>query len=175
MYCVYLLEDSNGLGYIGSTCRLNVRLRQHRCKNNNARSKLLAKPFTHLVLEKFEDKDSMMVAEQFYIKLYKSLYDDKLVNKVIPLRTDQEYYDENKDKLLEYSRERYYENQHKEIERGKIFRQNNKEKTKMYYQCNKDKKKAYRKKYYEEHKQKEKEYMRDYKKKKLSEKDSQAS
>jgi len=177
MYYVYLLEDCNGLGYIGSTCRLNIRLRRHRYKSEFSNSKLLAKPFTSLVLEKFEDKDSMMVGEQFYIKLYKSLYGDKLVNKSIPLQTDKEYLFENKDKirkqqklyaiknkdkikeyLTQYCKEnrvklltgnkKYYaENKDKLLEQKKIYRDKNIEQTK-----------AYGKKYYDKNIDKIKEY-----------------
>ena len=177
MYCVYLLEDCNGLGYIGSTCRLNVRLIQHRCKNNSARSNLLAKSFTSLVLEKFEDKDSMMVGEQFYIKLYKSLYGDKLVNKSIPLQTDKEYLFENKDKIRkqqklyaiknkdkikEYLTQYCKENRVKLLTDKKKYYSENKDKLleqqKIYVEKNIEQKKAYRKKYYAENIDKIKEY-----------------
>ncbi len=143
MYCVYLLEDCNGLGYIGSTCRLNVRLIQHRCKNNSARSNLLAKSFTSLVLEKFEDKDSMMVGEQFYIKLYKSLYGDKLVNKTIPIQTLKEYRNENKDKIINQQKQYYIKNRERVIQSVQTYRDKNREKIldskKKHYYENKDK------------------------------------
>jgi predicted GIY-YIG superfamily endonuclease len=162
-YCVYLLEDCNGLGYIGSTRYLKRRLAQH---NNNTynycKSNLLAKPFNHLVLEKFDNEDSMLVGEQFYIKLYKSLYGDKLLNKAIPLQTDKEYYYKNREKLLERGRERYNENKDIVLEYHKIYRETHIDESKAYYQRNKDRKIAYRKKYYQEHKQKEREYMREY-------------
>ena len=31
-FCVYLLEDCNGFGYIGSTCNLKQRLKAHKKK-----------------------------------------------------------------------------------------------------------------------------------------------
>jgi len=142
-YCVYLLEDCNGFGYIGSTCNLHRRLIQHKCNNNSARSKLLAKPFTHLVLEEFENEDDMEVAEQFYIKLYKYLYGDKLLNITIPLRTKKEYRVDNKDKLSQINKEWYNNNKERVIERVKNYAIENKdeilEKNKKRYIKNRDK------------------------------------
>ena len=141
-YCVYLLEDCNGNGYIGSTNNLHRRLIQHKCNNNSARSNLLAKPFTHLVLEEFENDDDMEVGEQFYIKLYKSLYGDKLLNITIPLQTPQEYRDNNKEKIKQHSKEWYIENKDKVLERVKKYSIENteriKQKRKEYYIENKD-------------------------------------
>ena len=174
-YCVYLLEDCNGNGYIGSTNNLKRRLKAHQYHTHNyCKSNLLAKPFNHLVLEEFEDDDNMLVGEQFYIKLYKSLYGDKLLNKYIPLQTDQEYYYENREKLLERGRERYNENKDVVLEYQKIYRETHTDESKAYYQRNKDRKIAYRKKYYKEHKQKEKEYMKEYHRKRR-ENNSQSS
>ena len=131
-FCVYLLEDCNGFGYIGSTCNLKQRLRQHK-RNNDCMSKILTQPYSHLVLEEIEDEDNLEFAEQFYIKLYKSLYGDKLLNKVIPLRTEKEWYIENTEKIK--ANKIKYRNENRE----KI-----KQKKKEWYIDNKDKIKEYR-------------------------------
>ena len=143
-YCVYLLEDCNGNGYIGSTRYFKRRLAEHKNNTHNyCKSNLLAKPFNHLVLEEYEDEDNMLVGEQFYIKLYKSLYGDKLLNKAIPLRTKKEYNYENKDVILEYH---------------KIYRETHKDKIKLIYTKYNDGHKQYRKNYYIENIDKIKEY-----------------
>ena len=162
-YCVYILEDCNGNGYIGSTTNLKKRLISHKYhKSNNCKSKLLAQPFNHLVLEEYEDEDNMLVGEQFYIKLYKSLYGDKLLNKAIPLRTDKEYTIDNQDKI----REKYIKNRDKIIERVKKYYVENKEEIKEYginyYYENIDKIKENTKKYYYENKDKIIEYHKKY-------------
>lgn len=154
MACVYLLEDLNKFGYIGSTCNLYKRLYRHNSKNNDCKSKYLTKPFECLVLEEIDDEDNLEFAEQFYIKLYKDLYGDKLLNIAIPLRTDKEYRNDNKDKLDEAKKEYrnnnrekikeyYIENKDRVLHRCKIYRDENKSKIKtrdkIYYNKNKDK------------------------------------
>jgi predicted GIY-YIG superfamily endonuclease len=173
-FCVYLLEDCNGFGYIGSTCNLKRRLINHRSSYNRCESKILAKPYTHLVLEEYEDKDNLEFAEQFYIKLYKSLYGDKLLNKLIPLRTDKEYRIDNKDKIREKSKEykidnkdkirekmkEYYtEKKDKITEKHKEYRLVNKDKMKQYRVDNKDKIKQYRVDNKDKIREKHKEYV----------------
>lgn len=168
MACVYLLEDCNGFGYIGSTINLKRRLCCHKCKNNGSKSKYLTQPFECLVLEEIEDEDNLEFAEQFYIKLYKDLYGEQLLNITIPLRTDKEYYIDNRDKIKDNHSKRYKNNIEKEIQRQKIYRKNNKEKIAEYYQNNKEKKKAYRKKYYMENREKELASMKKYREKFLN-------
>jgi predicted GIY-YIG superfamily endonuclease len=143
MGCVYLLHDVDNKGYIGSTINLNRRLRHHKGKNNTSNSRFLAKDFDYLILEEFDDNENMMVGEKFYIRLYRSLYGDNLLNKKIPLQTYQEYYDENKDKLAENRKNYYDKNRDKMAEIMKNYRDNNKDKFaerhKNYYEQNKDK------------------------------------
>jgi len=159
MACVYLLEDCNGFGYIGSTINFRQRLHQHNSiRNKKTCSKYLTKPFKSFILEKIEDDDNLYFAEQFYIKLYKDLYGEKLLNKNTPLRTKKEwcnenreklnerrkqYYIENKDKQSEAKKEYYIENKNMILHHCKIYRDENKDKIKtrdkIYYNKNKDK------------------------------------
>jgi len=127
-FCVYLLEDCNGFGYIGSTCHLRDRLIQHNSKRNDCQSKYLTKPFECCVLEQIEDKDNLEFAERFYIKLYKDLYGDKLVNTIIPLRTKKEYNNDNREKIKIYKREYEIKNREKTLEMRKRSYNKNKEK-----------------------------------------------
>jgi predicted GIY-YIG superfamily endonuclease len=130
-FCVYLLEDCNGFGYIGSTCNLKQRLRQHK-RNNDCMSKILTQPYSHLVLEEIEDKDNLEFAERFYIKLYKSLWGDKLLNKIIPLQTKKEYYNENRERIKQYKKEYLNENREKIKQQKKEWYIDNKEKIKEH-------------------------------------------
>tara|TARA_R110000868_G_scaffold265073_1_gene523876 strand:+ start:173 stop:745 length:573 start_codon:yes stop_codon:yes gene_type:complete len=67
------------------------------------------------------------------------------LNKRLPVRTPQEYYEDNKDKIKEY-----YED--------------NKDKKKEYYEDNKDKIKEYQKQYQKDNKDKIKQYKKQYQK-----------
>lgn len=143
MACVYLLQDCNGFGYIGSTIDLRKRLTHHNSKRNDCKSKCLTKPFECYVLEQIEDDDNLYFAERFYIKLYKDLYGDKLVNTIIPLRTRKEYNNEYKDKIKIYRREYRINNREKINIYKREYRINNIENTlelrkKSYYR-NKEK------------------------------------
>ena len=154
-FCVYLLEDCNGFGYIGSTCNLKQRLKAHKKKKNNAcMSKILTQPYSHLVLEEIEDEDNLEFAEQFYIKLYKSLWGDKLLNKIIPLRTRKEYLNENREKIKEYVKE--YNNGNRE--RMKEYRNENRERIKEYRNENRERIKQKQKEWYIDNKEKIKEH-----------------
>lgn len=162
MACVYLLEDCNGFGYIGSTCDLRKRLYIHNSKNNACKSKYLTKPFECLILEEIEDEDNLEFAEQFYIKLYKDLYREKLLNRNTPLRTDKEYCIDNRDKI----KEKYINNREKVINRVKNYYINNKEEIlkyhKKHYIENKDKIAEKQNEYYAKNKEEILEYHKKY-------------
>ena len=124
--CIYLLEDSDGKGYIGSTCNLKNRLRQHKENKNKCSSKCLKPDFECTILEEFDNEDDLDYAERFYYDLYKNLYGDKIVNRCRPLQTRKEYneihkelykkyYEEHKAKILEY----YEANKDKILENNK--------------------------------------------------------
>tara|TARA_R110000787_G_C13209151_1_gene424937 strand:+ start:184 stop:672 length:489 start_codon:yes stop_codon:yes gene_type:complete len=116
-----------------------------------------------MILEEIDDEDDLEFAEQFYIKLYRDLHGDKLLNKMTPLQTNKEYrhhnkvelaayYQANKDKIAEYHKDYRQHNKVELAEYQKDYQQHNKvelaEKKKDYQQHNKDKisekKKEYR-------------------------------
>ena len=158
MACVYLLEDCNGFGYIGSTINLKHRLIQHKCKNNSAKSKYLTQPFECLILEEIEDEDNLEFAEQFYIKLYKDLYGEQLLNITIPLRTKKEYTIDNRDKIKEKHKNWYNKNRERVINRVREYGIENREKilenNKKNYIENRDKKLEEQKQYRIENREK---------------------
>ena len=138
--------DTTGLMYVGSTTKkyLSQRLDEHRRKykywkngktNYVTSFKVLEnKNYTIVLLEPFncETKDQLVARERFYI--------DSLVcvNKHLPLQTDQEYRDKNKEKFKEYRET----NKEKLKECKKVWREANQEHIaeyhKEYYQANKE-------------------------------------
>lgn len=130
-----------GKTYIGSTTqRLSKRKSEHKKKNHMCMSKeIINEPDCDIILiEKYpcECKEELHSRERYWIE------NTECINKIIPLRTKKEYYEDNKEKIKAQAKE------YREHNRDKINKIN-KEKYKAYYQENKDKIKARRKAYYE--------------------------
>jgi hypothetical protein len=202
---IYKIEAFNGEEgdvYIGSTCKkyLSQRMDSHRShfkswkegKSNNVTSYGLFDKYgvdncIIVLIENFScnSKDELYSREAFYIKSI------KCINKKIPLRTNKEYNQDNKEQISENSKlyrkenkeklsiqkKTYYE-ENKEIisENSKIYQKENKEKLsiqqKIYYENNKDKILDKFRKYYEDNKDKIYEHKKQYnqdRKEKLSE------
>jgi hypothetical protein len=138
----------NGLIYVGSTTRqlLCQRLAGHnrdfrRFQNGTLNGGLTSfKCLTdknHYIelLELFPcgSKDELHACERKWIEQL------DCVNKMIPLRTYKEYYEDNKEKLLEDKKQYYIDNKDK----IKLYQQDNKEKIaeqkRQYWQDNRDK------------------------------------
>jgi hypothetical protein len=86
-------------------------------------------------------KYELEVRESYYIRNF------KCVNSRIPRRTQHEYYQDNREKILQYHEEYY---------------QDNKEKYNEYYQDNREKILQQKKQYREDHREKYNEYNRQY-------------
>jgi hypothetical protein len=126
---IYKIVNSEmpNLVYIGSTTqKLNIRLQGHKDKSNKCTSKAL---FEHgqpeiILLEDYpcETKTELEKRERYWIE------GNQCVNTKIPCRTNKEYREDNKEKIIETS---------------KVYRQDNKEKLneyrKTYYQDNNEK------------------------------------
>ncbi len=130
--------------YIGSTCeKLSARKARHISKyksflsgrDNYITSFELIKlgDIDIVLLEEFpcENKEQLHKRERYYID------NNNCVNKVLPTRTDKEYYEANKEKIDEQIK-KYQEANKEEL---KNYR-------KAYNEKNKDKRKAYRTEYY---------------------------
>lgn len=163
---IYKIESHLGdKVYVGSTTKeyLSQRMASHRKSYNQwKQGKTFTKKTTSFEL--FDEygsenciitlielcpckcKDELSAYEAYYIRTLKS------VNKCIPLRSKQEYNEENKDKIKKYN------DDHKE--EHKLYREVNKEKLKedkkKYYIENKDRLNEYKKQWYQEKKAKEK-------------------
>ena len=139
-----------GLTYYGSTCNeLRIRLYQHKSNINKCKSKQLfntGDKVDIVLVEKYpcNDKLELHQRERYHIE------NNECINKVIPTRTDKQYYEDNKNKIKQY----YESNKDKIKEKNKEYREDNKDKIKEYFETNKDKIKEYLKEYYESNKDK---------------------
>lgn len=97
-----IICNKSGSMYIGSTtCKLCVRLSQHRKlfkEGLSGTSKLVLQngDYNIFLLEDFpcERKEQLLARERYYIETL------DCVNKKVPLRTQAEWYKENKDRLI---------------------------------------------------------------------------
>lgn len=190
---IYKIEPLNGEEgdiYIGSTTKklLSQRMDTHRrdykrflnVKTNNVTSFNLFDKYgvenckiILLELVNVNSKDELLIREAHYIKIL------KCVNKQIPLQTNKEWTDKNKEYLKEYRKEyneinkehrkeirQIYTDINKDIltKKNKEWRNKNKEYLKIYNEINKER----RQKYCEKNKEKMKEYAKQYYKNKIN-------
>jgi hypothetical protein len=131
-----ICEHDEGDVYIGSTTKqyLSQRMTAHRIdykqvKNGNIKKKVMSFDLFEkygidncdiILLESVEakSKDELHIREAHYIRTI------KCINRYIPNRTQQEYYKDNKEKILDQTKQ---------------YRDDHKEQMKQYYQDNKEK------------------------------------
>ena len=167
---IYMLEPKcdyeEGDIYYGSTIQpLSKRIAQHRNKSNDCNSKILIEKYgkVKIVLVKLfpcNSKQELEAEEAKYIR------ENKCINKIIPLRTQKEWYEDNKEqnkeKNKEYFKEYRMNNPEKIAEYNKKYRMNNPEKIKEWYEDNKDYIKDKKNEWRENNKEKIKEYSKEY-------------
>tara|TARA_R110000823_G_scaffold211827_1_gene342061 strand:+ start:182 stop:694 length:513 start_codon:yes stop_codon:yes gene_type:complete len=152
IYMIYpTCEYEEGDIYYGSTIQpLSRRMSAHRCGNQ---IKLLADKYglenlkIELVCEyKCETKEQLNKEEGKYIR------ENKCINKRIAGRTNKEYFEDNKDNILEQHKQRYEANKKIINEKQKQYNEANKqyilEYKKQRYEDNKDKLLEKQKQYY---------------------------
>ena len=149
---VYKIQRIGGNSniYIGSTTKqyLSQRMDKHRSdyKQHKAGKRGLTTSF--IIFDKYgienceivllesvncNSKDELLKRERYYIE------NNDCVNIMVPGRTYKEYYEDNKDKIVEHRKKYYREN----IDKIKDYRDKNKDKNKEYREKNKDKINAY--------------------------------
>ena len=167
IYKIYCKDETITDIYIGSTKDIQIRWNIHKSNCNNENNKEYnnykyqfirdnggIENWNIIELEKLVcDKDQALIRERYWIETLQTN-----LNKVIPTRTHIEYYNDNKekiieknknyyennkDKLCEKKKEYYNDNKDKLCEKNKNYRENNKkkisEKNKNYRENNKDK------------------------------------
>ena len=130
---IYMIEPKceyeEGDIYYGSTIQpLSKRVGLHRSKSNSCLSKILIEKYgeVKIVLVKLfpcNSKQELEAEEAKYIR------ENKCINKNIPLRTDKEYREDNKEKIKECCEK----NKEKKKEYDNNYREDNKEKIKEYF------------------------------------------
>jgi hypothetical protein len=162
----------SGKIYYGSTAELNLstRLAHHRSnykrylggKGNFVSSFNIFEnnDYDMVLVEKYpcNDKMELHARERFYIE------ENDCVNKVIPLRTYKEYYNDNAEIIKEKIKQYYCDNK----EKIKLYRYKNVEKIKQYYCDNKEKIKRYNHHYYCDNAEKLKQNRKQYYKNKIN-------
>ena len=152
IYKIYCKDETITDIYIGSTKDIQKRWIHHKsnCNNENDKEYNCYKyqfirdngGIANWDIIKIErlvcDKDEAFIRERYWIETLQTS-----LNKIIPTRTDKEYYEQNREKLREINKEYRENNKEKISEIKKEYRENNKEKIsekkKEYYEQNKDK------------------------------------
>ena len=110
---IYKIVGEDGSTYYGSTVQsLKSRIRRHPSdKKTTAYQKIISKMgWTYELIENYpcESKEQLLTREAWYIR------ENPCVNRIIPRRTHQEFYQDNREAILE-NRKVYYEHNREEI------------------------------------------------------------
>ena len=157
-----LVCSETGNQYIGSTTQsLSQRKSGHKIKTNICTSKSLINPEIFLIENcPCNSKEELHKIERIYIE------NNECVNKFIPTRTKKEYYQDNKEYMIERVRKWNKNNKESRVIYKKEYRKLNIEKIKNndkeYYNKNKDKLKEYQKEYREQNAEKLKQRAKAY-------------
>jgi hypothetical protein len=135
--------------YVGSTTNFNRRKGEHKtkcCKEENKEYNKIVYKFIRenggfnnwdmVEICKFscDNKRELHKEERKYLELL-----DATLNKVIPTRTFKQYYEDNKDKILEKNKQYREDNKDEISKQKKEYSEKNKDKIKQYYKDNKEK------------------------------------
>lgn len=128
--------NNTGKQYIGSTTQkfLSQRLAQHKSiQNHSCKSREIIEGGNYsIVLVELcpcNSKDELHKRERHFIETL------DCINKIIPGRTQKEYYEENKERVLEQQKEYYKANKEHLCERKKEYYEDNKEKKNEKHNC----------------------------------------
>lgn len=155
--------------YIGSTCakRLSDRLSKHkteakRTPNIRVYEHLGGVGWSNVFIELIEvypceSKLQLETRERYFIEMLKPS-----LNTQVPTRTHKEYYEDNKQTILEKQRLYNIQNKGAIATRRKQYYNDNKEKFAERNRENREQKSEYNKRYYEERKETERQKKREY-------------
>jgi hypothetical protein len=123
--------------YIGSTTNKNRRKQQHKTGCNNPNSKIHNQYVYQFIREhggfdnwcmviieehNCECKRQLETRERYWIEERKPT-----LNKCVPTRTKQEYYEQNKEQIIEYNKQYKEQNKEQILECNKQYKEKNKE------------------------------------------------
>jgi len=97
-----IIDNTNSNVYYGSTTEtLEVRLRLHKNLNCSSRDIIANGDYDIILIENYpcNSKKELETRERYFIE------NNQCVNKVIPGRTPKEYYQDNREKKLQYVKE----------------------------------------------------------------------
>lgn len=146
---IYMVASPNtNLIYIGSTTQsLSKRMGQHREKKRTESKVIIEAGDAYIeLIEEFPCEN----IEQLNKREGEIIRSRECVNKAIAGRSKKEWYEENKEELLEKMKQYNTEHREEKIVYLKQYYQNNKEKFKKYSEDNKGKINALKKKRYDE-------------------------
>ena len=150
-----IINDSMpNMVYYGSTCNTFAkRMGQHKALRDCSSRVLFEYGNPQMILiEKYpcNDKMELNARERYYIE------NNECVNKVVPGRTDKEYREDNKEKIILKAKEYYEANKEQISLKNKEYRDSHKEEAKVYqkeyYEDNKEKLSIKKKEYHEANK-----------------------
>ena len=129
-----------GMTYYGSTTQpLYKRFHQHKYKNSSSKIILETGEAVIVLVELFpcETKEQLFSRERWFIE------NNECVNKLIPNRKPKEYYEDNREHILQYTKNWYNENKNNHNTQTQMWYKNNSKYhntlTKNWYNENKDK------------------------------------
>ena len=164
-----IVDNTNDNVYIGSTIQtLSERISKHKHRKTCSSREILKNgDYDIILIEDYpcNSKQELELRERYYIE------NTDCINKNIPGRSGAEWYQDNKEIILEYQKQYLIENKQKIKDYKDEYRKNNKDKikqaNKQYREENKEKLKKKKQKYIENNKDKYlkyQKYMREYRK-----------
>jgi hypothetical protein len=132
--------------YIGSTKKsINERLQKHEANyrhfkdgKTNYTTSFEILEFKNCKIELLENKFCQSKEEQDMVECNYIINTPNTVNKYLPGRTKEQYYQDNKEDILTYQRQYRQENKEHILEQQRQYRQDNKEDLQRYYRENKE-------------------------------------
>ena len=120
-----IVDNTNGNVYIGKTKKkyLCQRLAQHKYRKSCMSREILKNGDYKIELIEETDDETR---ERYYIE------NTDCINRIIPGRTQKEWYQDNKESISKHKKQYYSNNKDLYINRVKEYRENNKDKTKQY-------------------------------------------
>jgi len=166
VYKIYCKDSSITDIYIGSTTNFNNRRKRHKTACTNEKSKGYNYTVYQYIREHggwdnwdiieveqccAKDKDELLERERYWIR-----HLDTTLNKTIPGRTRKEWYQDNKESVIQRTRKYYQEHKEEIAQKKAEYRQEHKEEIAEYHKKynidNNTKLNKYRRNYYEKNK-----------------------